>query len=339
MILLDRLRRAVRNPSLIGRFAKTKISETALLARRRRLGALASYAVAGVTGWSPYDRYLRRLARTGRTSVCSIDGLEMALDLTDDGLSRELFLYGTREQTTVERFERELRALRGEIDGPIRVLEIGANIGYFALIEARALGPRAEIHAFEPDSRNLPLLRENLARNGYSDRIRIDPAAIGPTTGRAVLERSSHSNRNRLASDGGRNYAKALSLTGETRTVDVWSVDDYLDENGIDPDSIAVVRMDVEGYETEILRGMESVLAASGPLVLFVELHPHLLSDAEYREFVTALEAAGFEPCDVISESITARPFDGSLGVERIEDLLGIDRSGYKLVAKRPAAR
>ncbi|MDL5360608.1 FkbM family methyltransferase [Halalkalicoccus sp. NIPERK01] len=336
MILLERVRKAIADPALVSEFAKWKISETTLLARQRRIGALAAYAVAGVTGWRPYDHYLRYLVRTADDPpVCSIGGLEMALDLTDDGISRELFLYRTREQTTVERFERELRALRAEVEGPVRVLEIGANIGYFALAEARALGERAEIHAFEPDARNLPLLRENIARNGYADRIRVDPAAIGPTTGRALLQRSSHSNRNRLASDGGVAYAEALSLTGETRPVDVWSVDDYLAENGIAPGSVNVVRMDVEGYETEIVEGMKSVLRASGPLVLFVEIHPHLLSDAEYRRFVTTLDAAGFEVCDVISERITARPFDGSLGVERIVDLLDVERSGYKLVAKR----
>jgi FkbM family methyltransferase len=334
MILFDRIRRAIDDPSLVSEFAKWKLSETMVLARQRRIGALAGYAVAGITGWHPYDYYLCRLARDG-PPVCSIDGLEMALDLTDDGISRELFLYRTREQTTVECFERELRALRAAVDGPIRVLEIGANIGYFALIEARALGECAEIHAFEPDARNLPLLRENIARNGYTERIRVDSAAIGPTSGRALLQRSTHSNRNRLASDGGPGYAEALSLTGETRPVDVWSVDDYLETTGISPGSVNVVRMDVEGYETEIVRGMESVLAASGPLVLFVEIHPHLLSDAAYRRFVTTLDDAGLEVVDVISERITARPFDGSLDVDRLLDLCDVEQSGYKLVAKR----
>ncbi|KYH25586.1 hexuronic acid methyltransferase AglP [Halalkalicoccus paucihalophilus] len=338
MILLDRIRRAINDPSLVSAFVKWKISEMTLLARQGRVGALASYAVAGVTGRRPYDYYLRHLVRTTEGQpVCSIEGLEMSLDLTDDGISRELFLYRTREQTTVECFQRELRALRAEVEGPIHVLEIGANIGYFALIEARALGDRAEIHAFEPDARNLPLLCENIARNGYAERIHVNPAAIGPVSGRALLQRSSHSNRNRLASDGGVAYAEALSLTGETRPVDVWSVDDYLADNGIPSESVNVVRMDVEGYETEIVRGMESVLAASGPLVLFVEIHPHLLSDAEYHRFVATLDAAGFEVVDVISERITARPFDGSLDVERLLDLRDVKQSGYKLVAKRSA--
>ncbi len=336
MILADRCKRAIGDPALVSAFTKRKIAETTLLARRRCVGALASYAVAGATGWSPYDRYLNYLAHTtDGPPVREIDGFEMALDLADAGLSRELFLYGTREQTTVECFERELRALRGEIDGPIRVLEIGANIGYFALVEARALGERAEIHAFGPDSRNLPLLRENIERNEYDERIRVDTAAVGPKSGRAVLQRSAHSNRNRLATDGGK-YTEALSLTGETRPVDVWSVDDYLRETGLAPDSINVVRMDVEGYEAEIFRGMESVLDASGPLVAFVEIHPHLLDDGDYRWFITTLDDHGFELVDAISEGITARPFDGSLGVERTIDLLDIEQNGYKIIAKRP---
>lgn len=339
MILVERLRRAVENPHAIVAFSKRKTAEVSRLLALRRPGALASYLLTGITGYSLYDYYLRYLRWRHPSTVRRINGSEMALDLTDAGISRELFLYRTREETTVERFEAELRRLRNEVAGPVRVLEIGANIGYFALAEARVLGERAEIHAFEPDSRNLPLLYENIDRNGYSDRIRITPAAVGPAVGRATLRRSAHSNRNRLASDGGTFHTEALSLTGETRTVDVWSADAYCRDRGIAPGSVNVVRMDVEGYETDILRGMEAVLAANGPLVLFVEIHPHLLSEAEYREFITTLDDRGFHLLDAISEGITAKPFDGSLGAETMLDLLEIDRSGYKILAKRPATQ
>lgn len=337
MILRDRLRRAIDDPAEIPAFGKRKVAEITRLIGQRRAGALASYFVTGLTGISPYDYYLRYLHWRGDGStVRTINGSEMALSLVDEGLSRELFVYRTREQTTVECFERELRRLREEVDGPVRVIEIGANIGYFALSEARTLGERAEIHAFEPDARTLPLLHENVSRNGYGDRVRVIPAAVGPEPGRATLRRSSHSNRNVLAPDGG-NYAEALSLTGETRMVDVWSVDAYCRDQGVAPEEVNVVRMDVEGYETDILRGMRSILEADGPLVLFVEIHPHLLSQAAYRWFITTLDEHGFELIDAISEGITARPFDGSLGIDRMSDLLTVDQSGYKIIAKRPA--
>lgn len=339
MIRSDRLRAALDDPGEIPVFLERKVAEMVRLIGQRRVGALASYLVTGLTGYSPYDHYLHYLCRRGDGSVtCTVNESEMALSLDDAGISRDLFVYRTREQTTVQRFERELRRLRGEVDGPIRVLEIGANIGYFALSEARTLGERAEIHAFEPDARNLPLLHENIDRNDYDDRIRVVPAAVGPETGRATLRRSSHSNRNVLASDGG-SYPESLSLTGETRTVDVWSVDAYCRDRGIGPDEINVVRMDIEGYETAVLSGMRSVLEADAPLVLFVEIHPHLLSEEEYRWFVTTLDDHGFELVDAISEGITAYPFDGRLGAEQMSDLLEIDRSGYKIIAKRPPPR
>lgn len=335
----DRLQMALDDPTEISVFVKWKISEITRLIGQRRVGALVSYVVTGVTGYSPYNYYLRYLHwHDGDSTVRTIRGSEMALPLTDAGIARDLFIYRTREQTTVEQFERELCRLREEVDGPIHVLEIGANIGYFALSETRALGERAVIHAFEPDTRNLPLLYENVGRNGYDDQVHVISAAVGPKTGCAMLQRSSHSNRNVVASDGG-SYPETLSLTGETRTVDVWSVDDYCHDRGVDPDEVNVVRMDVEGYETEILRGMQSVLETDGPLVLFVEIHPHLLSEEEYRWFVTTLDEHGFELVDAISEGITARPFDGSLGAEQICDLHEIHRSGYKLIAKRSSSQ
>lgn len=344
MILVERLRKARDDPRAIAAFTKRKIAEITRLTEQRRPGALASYVVTGITGYSPYDYYLRYLQwRTTGSPVRSINGSEMALSLTDAGISRELFLYRTREGTTVKRFEHELRRLRTEVSGPVRVLEIGANIGYFALSEARVLGERAEIHAFEPDSRNLPLLYENISRNGYGDRISVTQAAVGPAVGRATLRRSAHSNRNLLAPDGGsetvHRHTEALSLTGETRVVDVWSVDAYCREHDVAPDGINVVRMDVEGYETDILRGMASVLRAEGPLLLFVEIHPHLLSESEYRWFITTLDDHGFDLLDAISEGITARPFDGSLGVDHLLDLLDVEQNGYKILAKRPAER
>lgn len=340
MIFLERLQRAAEQPAVIPTFLKRKVAEMVRLADQRRLGALASYAITGITGYSLYDQYIRYLRWwTDGPPVRSIRGNEMALSFTDQGLSRELLIYRTREETTVERFEHELRRLREEVDEPIRVLEIGANIGYFTLAEARALGERGEIHAFEPDSRNLPLLYENIDRNGYADRIRVVPAAVGPETGRATLRRSAHSNRNRLAGDGGTDHTEALSLTGETRSVDVWSIDAYCRDRGLAPDSINAVRMDIEGYELDVLRGMTSVLRADGPLVLFIEVHPHLLDRAAYRRFIATLDEHGFELVDAISEGITARPFDGSLGIDRLCDLADVERSGYKIIAKRPAKR
>lgn len=342
MIIIKRLRTALNEPTVITAFGKRKVAEIARLAEQRRFGALASYVVTGITGYSLYDYYLRYLQwRTDGSPVRSINGSEMALSLTDAGISRELFLYRIREQTTVDRFEHELRLLRAEVSGPVRVLEIGANIGYFALSETRALGERAEIHAFEPDARNLPLLHKNISQNSYGDQIQVSSAAIGSEIGQATLRWSTHSNRNLLASDGGSDemdhrYAEALSLTGETRVVDVWSVDAYCQDQGMAFGDINVIRMDVEGYEAEILRGMESVLRANGPLVLFVEIHPHLLSESEYHWFIRTLDEHGFYLLDAISEGITARPFDGSLGVDRIIDLLDIDQSGYKILAKRP---
>ncbi|WP_331233270.1 FkbM family methyltransferase [Natronorarus salvus] len=330
---LSRLRRALSEPEQASRFLERRIAELVALARVPRPGAIAAYLFAGATGLRPYDRYLRYLAwRCGGTIAREIAGSEMVLDLADAGLSRELWLYGVREETTVERFEEELSILRSEVDGPVGVIEIGANLGYFALAEARSLGERAEIVAFEPDPRNRSLLRETLARNGLGD-VTVEPYALGASDADATLSASTHSNRNRI--EPRREHRGPLSLTGETREVAMRSVDSYLRSTGRSPDSVHVVRMDVEGYETEILQGMRSLFEAEGPLLLFVEVHPGLLSEVEFERFVSTLCDHGFELRCAISEGISARPFDGTLDVPDLRSIPSVGRSGFKLFVKR----
>jgi FkbM family methyltransferase len=335
LAVLSRLRRALSEPEQASRFLKRRIAELTALARVPRPGAIVGYLIAGASGIRPYDLYIGYLAwRCGGTISHTVADSEMVLDLTDAGLSRELFLYGVREETTVERFERELEELATEVEGPVGVLEIGANLGYFALAEARALGERAGIVAFEPDGRNRTLLRETLARNGLRE-VLIEPYALGASDADATLYRSSHSNRNRIEPRS--DHRRPLSLTGETQEVAMRSVDSYLESTGRSPDSIHVVRMDVEGYETEILRGMGSLLEAEGPLVLFVEIHPGLLTEVELDRFVATLSDHGFELRCAISEGISARPFSGALDVSDLRSITSVDRPGFKIIVKRPS--
>jgi len=66
----------------------------------------------------------------------------------------------------------------------------------------------------------------------------------------------------------------------------------------------SVVRMDVEGHEYEIVKGMTGILAQDKPLVLFIELHLEILG-GRVKELARILKDAGFE---VISASVEPHP-------------------------------
>lgn len=331
MELLRKLRSFLSDPKMKLWWLRRRFGAVFLLLQRRRFGALVGYFVAAVTGWHPYDLYLQFLSRRRDGSIQrEIRGNTMALNLEDRGLSRDLFLYGVREQRGTELFERELERSAADIDDGV-VLEIGANIGYFALAELDALGESAELIAFEPDKRNIPLLERNLELNGHREAATIECAAVGPESGTAELELSSHTNLNKL---------RALTAEsgdtdpGESVPVDVWSIADYLSEHDVSPESVVAVRMDIEGYEVEVLQNLDCVLGAPGPLVLSIEVHPGIRDPEAIRWLLDLLDSHGFDVVGSLTERITVEPFAGTYDVDDVSSLPDTGPA-YNLIVKK----
>lgn len=230
---------------------------------------------------APYlrHRWLQWRAADPTEYVVSLDGYDLAVDLSDKGIGKDLALDGEREPLSTAAYRRALRALAARVDGPVRVAEIGANIGYYALIPPTVLND-VVVYAAEVDPDNVALLRRNVARNDAADRVYVDCLALGATDGTTEYHRSSRSNWHTLndatvAADPARYDAVAETpvCRGET----------WMGEYDLSPADIDAVRMDVEGYEAEVFRGLGDVFAA-GPTLLHMELHPRRLSaaDADY---------------------------------------------------------
>ena len=73
--------------------------------------------------------------RSGGVVVRNVQGSRMKLDLSDEGISRELYLTGVHEPHSTRQFREELKP------GMV-LLEIGANIGYYSLIAMQRVGPK-----------------------------------------------------------------------------------------------------------------------------------------------------------------------------------------------------
>src|SRR5262249_35462499 len=135
------------------------------------------------------------------------------------------------------------------------VYDLGANVGWFSLLAGRRVGAGGRVVAFEPDLQNAALAERNAARNGLAN-VTVVPAAVGDRDGWASF-RQEASIKGRLDEGGG-------------LPVPLVSLDGWI-ESGRDapPD---VVKIDVEGAELGVLRGMERTLRELSP-TLFVELH------------------------------------------------------------------
>jgi FkbM family methyltransferase len=125
----------------------------------------------------------------------------------------------------------EVRRVLGE---RVSVLDLGANIGLFALAAIHTYGPETRVVAVEPDPSNVPLLIATVEANDLQERVKVLPvlAGVRPGTERFVsgLGHTSH-----IAADGEHGE--------QVEVVDVFELP-----------RCDVVKMDIEGGEWPILR-------------------------------------------------------------------------------------
>jgi FkbM family methyltransferase len=148
------------------------------------------------------------------------------------------------------------------------VLDVGANIGYTAVVFARALDAGRRVHAFEPEARNYTQLLDNVARRGLGERVLARWMALGraPGTARLWVNRDHHGDH-RVLTD-----AFAPPDPRESVSVPMQSVDAYVAEAGIE--SVSFFKLDVQGYELPVLEGAERTLASQPDLAVALEYGP-----------------------------------------------------------------
>lgn len=98
----------------------------------------------------------------GRFTIKKINGSKMYLDINDEGLSHDLISDGVREFYATQKMKKEIK--KGDV-----IVDIGANIGYYALLEARLVGKKGIVYAIEPVPRNIAILKKNIELNNYSN--------------------------------------------------------------------------------------------------------------------------------------------------------------------------
>jgi FkbM family methyltransferase len=179
------------------------------------------------------------------------------------------------------------------------VFDVGGHIGYLSLFFAELAGPMGSVHVFEPGENNLPYIEQNIAGRSNITLVR---KAVGAASGSATIYLESLAGQNNSLVPGfeglARNAALANAGAGHVvaRTVAVTSLDDYIAQTGVRPD---FVKIDVEGFELEVLQGMAGLLARR-PKIL-VEVQRNQLAVHEL------LTAAGYKLYDERRRRLTAK--------------------------------
>ncbi|HVA67371.1 MAG TPA: FkbM family methyltransferase [Elusimicrobiota bacterium] len=224
--------------------------------RMARLGYLTLYYFIFIF-FRRGDRHLRALTWLKRmglsdvmVDVASGQGLKLKMDLHT--AYDPLYAIHGRRDYAVSGFEPK----PGET-----VLDLGANVGVYSALAARAVGAGGTVVAVEPHPGNCRLLRENIARNGLK-QVRIVEAAVDERPGRAELFVHERAINHSL-----------VRRTGRSVSVRVASVDELVQDNGLS--RVDIIKIDTEGNVAEILRG------ASGTIGRF---HPRITLEYESGE-------------------------------------------------------
>lgn len=134
---------------------------------------------------------------------------------------------------------------------PDLFIDIGANIGLYCCILLRKKLVPAAI-GFEPDHRNMVELKANADLNGIANQLQLQAYALSDHAGTAMFEEGPAENRgnSRFLSEGS---------TAPTYQVQVQRFDDLYNFTG----KTLVIKIDVEGHEFPVLRGMERTLTSN----------------------------------------------------------------------------
>lgn len=232
-------------------------------------GPAPSKKLARSLSWVPYAVYCRIVESDGATIRVDLSdyGVEKAFTLklapNDRGLSRQLRDFGFREPLNCQCYA----SFVGADDA---LLDIGANIGFFTVLGNDA----KRIICVEPLGDAISLLRENIELNGLSDKCEIVQAAVGPE-GELHLEVNPHMNLSRVVGERGWD-------TVTVRSVPLGELVKAYSPN--------LIRMDVEGFEYEILHAQ--IPDAIDKISL--EFHHELLGRDKSNRLLDYFEEEGF---------------------------------------------
>jgi FkbM family methyltransferase len=183
-------------------------------------------------------------------------------------INGEPFLIDARFRSRLGRdYEAEVAAyLRPRVRPGDVCLDVGANVGAYALQLARWTSPGGTVIAFEPNPAAAAVLRRHLRMNSLETAVSVVPSAVGAAEGEAVLHAMDADGMSRLASENPLLRARTSPVS-----VPVTTLDTYCDTYAVQPAWLVV---DVEGAENSVLEGARALIARGSLRGIVVEFHP-----------------------------------------------------------------
>lgn len=208
------------------------------------------YGPIGMVKWLYHQFEWRWFTRVKKVRFVerNIQQFKLIIDLRDVGLSKELFLSDIREEEHIYMLERYLKP-------GMAVLDCGANIGYYTVMMGRMVGESGKIYSVEPSKDNYEMLSLNVRLNQVEDRAVLFNMGMAEYDGVGEMHVSEMSNRHTFHPFEYYGPSEQTLRGIEPLEVPVSTVSTFTKDRPVD-----LIRMDVEGYEVEIMTGMKDAL-------------------------------------------------------------------------------
>lgn len=172
----------------------------------------------------------------------------------DKGIEKKLYLTGTYEKGLLKILGQILK--KGDI-----VVDAGANIGLISIFAAQRVGTSGLVLAFEPHPETVSILKRNILMNKLN-QVRVFSVGLGSRNYKSKIYSNLHINRGASSMVSFQNDSVAYDI-------DVMVIDEVMEANNID--RVNLLKVDVEGYEMEVLKGAEKLLSSDNGPILVVE--------------------------------------------------------------------
>lgn len=258
----------------------------------------------------------RSLVGKGPIALVQRRGVNWELDLRE-GIDLAIFLQGQFEPQTA-------KALSRLVHPGNTVVDIGANIGAHTLALANYVGEHGKVIAFEPTQYAYQKLLRNISLNAEL-KSRIVPEQIMLGQENQVQCQTSVYSSWRVVGDAER-HPKHLGELKTTEGASMWRLDSYLDEKQYP--RIDLIKLDVDGYECEVLNGARGRLERDRPIICF-ELAPYVLNERgnSLKELVDILREYNYR---IMRESsLQALPLDSTALTQLIPDGVTINALAF----------
>lgn len=230
-----------------------------------------------------YQQGILSYDKTTNTYIRNVMGNRMHLHKYDLGISLDLAQWGIRESIPT-------MMLQSLIDPSMVCCDIGANIGYYALLEASVVARgTGTVIAIEPEPNNYNMLRLNIESNHFDNYVKAHQCAISDSTGDAELVVTPTSNACHLV-------AIKVGTKNTTIRVPCYTLPDFMKQHKYE--KIDFLRMDIEGGEYLLFPTIYKLLEDQVSLI-FMEFHPTVNLE-KHIECVKELAKLGFKAQNIV---------------------------------------